>query len=61
MDNQKILDWYQKELEKDSAEIERQKNKFADSIKKLKKEEIFKADVKKISIWQRIKKVLTGT
>jgi hypothetical protein len=55
------LDWYQKELEKDSAEIERQKNKFADSIKKLKKEEIFKAEVKKISIWQRIKKVLTGT
>ena len=60
MDNQKILDWYQKELDKDGAEIEREKNKFANSIKKLKKEEIFRAEIKKISIWQRIKKVLTG-
>jgi len=60
MDNQKMLDWYQKELDKDSVEIDREKNKFANSIKKLKKEEIFKSEVKKINLWQRIKKVLMG-
>jgi hypothetical protein len=55
-----MLDWYQKELDKDSVEIDREKNKFANSIKKLKKEEIFKSEVKKINLWQRIKKVLMG-
>ena len=61
MDNQKILDWYQKELEKDGLEIEKEKNRFANSIKKLKKQDIFEPEkVEKLTIWKRIKKVLTG-
>ena len=61
MDNQKILDWYRKELDKDSSEIEKEKNKFANSIKKLKKEEMFSPEkVEKLTIWKRIKKVLMG-
>jgi hypothetical protein len=61
MDNQKILDWYQKELEKDSLQIQNEKNKFANSIKKLKKQDIFVPEkVEKLTIWKRIKKVLMG-
>jgi len=61
MDNQKILDWYQKELEKDSLEIEKEKNRFANSIKKLKKQDILEPEkVEKLTIWKRIKRVLTG-
>lgn len=61
MDNQKILDWYQKELEKDSIQIENDKNKFANSIKKVKKQEIFIPErTEKLTIWKRIKKVLMG-
>jgi hypothetical protein len=61
MDNQKILDWYQKELEKDSIQIENDKKKFANSIKKVKKQDIFITEkVEKLTIWKRIKKVLMG-
>ena len=61
MDNQKILDWYQKELEKDSLQIENEKKKFANSIKKVKKQEIFIPEkTEKLTIWKRIKKVLMG-
>jgi hypothetical protein len=61
MDNQKILDWYQKELEKDSIQIENDKKKFANSIKKLKKQDIFISEkTEKLTIWKRIKKVLMG-
>jgi hypothetical protein len=55
------LDWYQKELEKDSLQIQNEKNKFANSIKKLKKQDIFVPEkVEKLTIWKRIKKVLMG-
>ena len=61
MDNQKILDWYQKELEKDSIQIENDKKKFANSIKKIKKQDIFIPEkTEKLTIWKRIKKVLMG-
>jgi hypothetical protein len=61
MDNQKILDWYQKELEKDIIQIENDKKKFANSIKKVKKQDIFITEkVEKLTIWKRIKKVLMG-
>jgi hypothetical protein len=55
------LDWYQKELEKDSIQIENDKKKFANSIKKVKKQDIFITEkVEKLTIWKRIKKVLMG-
>ena len=59
MNNQKILDWYQKELEKDKVDIENNKKKLIQSIKKVKKDDIFDTP-KKMSLWMRIKMVLMG-
>ena len=64
MNNQKtkkILNWYQNEIERDSAELESQKQKFINNIKKITKEKVFEeSKPKKYTLWQRIKKVLTG-
>jgi hypothetical protein len=57
---EKILNWYQKEIEKDKIETDRKKVEFANKLKKLKKEEIFEDKFKKLTLWQRIKKVLMG-
>lgn len=55
----KVLDWYQNEVSKDSAELESQKNKLINSIKKTSKEKVFEEyKPKKYTLWQRIKKVL---
>jgi hypothetical protein len=48
------------ELEKDRIEVERNKSLFIDQIKKLKKEDIVKVNVEKMTLWKRIKKVLLG-
>lgn len=57
----KILNWYQSELQKDDMILKKNKEEFIDIIKKTKKDEIFvDKEVKKISIWQRMKKVLMG-
>ena len=62
MNNQKIekiLNWYQNEVQKDSIEIELEKNKFIEKIKKTSKENVFEEyKPKKYTLWQRIKKVL---
>lgn len=58
---QKILDWYQKEIERDKIEIDNDKKKFIDTIKKVEKENIFEKKIKKINIWQRLMKVLGNT
>jgi uncharacterized protein YacL (UPF0231 family) len=64
MSNQKIkkvLDWYQNEVQKDSAELESQKKKFIQNLKKTSKEKVFEEfNPKKYTLWQRIKKVLMG-
>ena len=59
MKNEKILDWYQKEIEKDKIELEFNKKKIIESIKKVEKKEIFEPR-KKLTLWSRIKKVLMG-
>jgi hypothetical protein len=46
-----------KEVNKDNIELENEKKKFLDEIKKFKKEEMFPKP-KKLTLWQRIKKVL---
>jgi hypothetical protein len=48
------------ELEKDRIEVEREKSKFINQIKQLKKEDIVKVNVEKMTLWKRIKKVLLG-
>jgi hypothetical protein len=60
MNNQKILDWYQKEIDKDKIDLESNKNTYIKSIKSIDKDKIFKKEIKKISIWKRLLKVLTG-
>jgi hypothetical protein len=54
------LNWYQKEIEKDKIETDRKKVEFANKLKKIKKEEIFEEKFKKLTLWQKIKKVLMG-
>ena len=47
-------------MNKDKQELEYEKLKFIQEIKKTKKEEILPQPKKKLSLWQRIKKVLMG-
>jgi hypothetical protein len=54
------IEWLNNELEKDRIEVERNKSLFIDQIKKLKKEDIVKVNVEKMTLWKRIKKVLLG-
>jgi hypothetical protein len=57
--DQKLLEEFQKELSKSKVELDKSKYEIIDQIKSWDKEEIFKKEeVKKLTIWQRIKKVL---
>ena len=49
------------EIEKDQLDLINEKNRFIDQIKKIKKEDIIpvKEEIK-LTIWQKIKKVLMG-
>lgn len=57
---EKIIKWFQSELDRDNVQLQKDKNEFIKSIKKIDKEKIFEEKLKKITLWQRIKKVLTG-
>jgi hypothetical protein len=49
------------EIEKDTIDLENEKKKFIEQIKKIKKEEIVQTKKQtKITLWNRIKKVLLG-
>jgi len=50
-----------KEIDKDKSELDREKLKFAEELKKIKKEDLFKKVEVKESIWTRLKKILLGT
>jgi hypothetical protein len=54
---EQTINWLKSEFEKDKIELENQKQKFADSIKNLDKKDIIKP-IAKLTIWQKIKKVL---
>lgn len=51
------INWLMKEINKDSIELENEKQKYVNEIKQLKREDIFPKP-KKLTLWQRIKKVL---
>lgn len=53
------LNWLEKEKLKDSLEVNKEKEKLINEILKNKKEDII-IKPKKLTIWQRIKKVLMG-
>ena len=56
---QQQISWLEKEKLKDSLEINKEKEKLINEILKSKKEDII-TKPKKLTIWQRIKKVLMG-
>lgn len=58
-----ILKWFDKEKTKDSIEIKLSKDKLIREIKGLNKEDLFKKEepVKKITLWQRIRKIIWGS
>lgn len=53
------MEWLQNEIKKDQESLEKEKLNFIQHIKNLKKEEILPTKKEKISLWQRIKTVLT--
>jgi hypothetical protein len=57
--NQSILKWLESEKLKDSKDIENVKQKYIQEIKGLKKEEMFR-EPKKLTLWQKIKILLSG-
>jgi hypothetical protein len=53
--------WLNSEIEKDQVDLNNEKNRFIDQIKKIKKEDIIPVREEiKLTIWQKIKKVLMG-
>ena len=54
----KQLEWLKNEIIKDSHSLKNEKEILISEIKKYKKEEIIPVKPKKLSIWQRIIKVL---
>jgi hypothetical protein len=54
------LEWLQNELIKDKIVLDQEKSKLIENIKKLKREDILPKPPKKLTLWQRIKKVLMG-
>jgi hypothetical protein len=55
---EKMLSWLQKEINKDKAELNNEKLKFAQELKKLKKDDLFVKE--KETIWKRIRKMIWG-
>lgn len=51
------LNWLERELNKDKLELDKEKNQLINEIKKIKKEDILPKQTK-LTLWQRIKKVL---
>jgi hypothetical protein len=56
----KELEKLNKEKVKDFIELESEKEKFIKEITKYKKEDIIPKPPKKLTLWERIKKVLMG-
>lgn len=58
---QKILNWYNNETKKDNIELNSEKNDFIKKIKGIDKNEIVNQKPKKLTLWERIRKVLINT
>lgn len=51
-------EWLKNEISKDETWILNERDKFINEIRKYKKEDILPQKPKKLTLWQRIKKVL---
>lgn len=58
MDKQKLLDWLNNEKKKDSVEVEKIKKDFANQLRTMKREDLFKKPKK--TLWMKIKKMIWG-
>jgi hypothetical protein len=52
------LDWLKNEIERDSKDLNFEKNNFINKIKELKKEDILPKKPKKLTLWEKLKKIL---
>ena len=57
MRKENLIQWYKESLKRDSIELESSKNNLIKEIKTINKKEIF-PEQKKLTIWQKIKKIL---
>jgi hypothetical protein len=55
---EKLLQSYQVEIKKNKEDLENEKKKFIDEIITINKTDIFKKTEVKLTLWQRIKKVV---
>ena len=55
---EKLLQSYQEEIKKNEKDLENEKNKFINEIISINKTDIFKKTKVKLTLWQRIKKVV---
>jgi hypothetical protein len=55
---EKLLQSYQVEIKKNQEDLENEKKKFIDEIITINKTDIFKKTEVKLTLWQRIKKVV---
>jgi hypothetical protein len=57
-----MQDWLKNEIKKDQKELELDKLKFLNEIKNFKKDDIIpnKKDEVKLTLWQKLKKMLLG-
>jgi hypothetical protein len=56
---EQAIDWLKNEIEKDRVDLNKEKQRFIESLKNFKKDEIAKPK-EKMTLWKKIKKVLTG-
>jgi hypothetical protein len=61
--NLQALKWLEKEQTRDNLEVKSVKNKLISEIKGLNKDDLFKKEelIKKVTIWQRIIKMIWGS
>lgn len=57
---QSILNWLDKEKKKDKIQLEKSKSDFINQIKSIKKDDLFKPKEVKLTLWQRIRRVIWG-
>ena len=58
MKEEKIVNWYSREILKDELEIKNHKIKFIEEIKKIKKGKITNNTHTNDNLWNRLKKIL---
>lgn len=58
--NSKLLSWLENEKQKDNNELNQEKDNLIKQLKGLKKEDVLPEKPKKLTLWQRIRRVLMG-